>query len=183
MEEVEGSSGDDDERRPRALIDDLTGLPTSLALRPILASEIARVAQEDAWLALVIFDMDWFHGLNCVCGYSVGDSILAAVAQQLRAADRGEDTIARVGGNQFVMLLPGADRSEGYRIAERTRALVAAVEAPVEFTARFGRFSCTAGMVAVRGTAARGSDLLDKADKALFDAKARGRARTVVADG
>lgn len=157
-----------------ARTDVLTGLANVRAFREALAREVARAGREHAPLALVMVDLDHFKRVNDTHGHAVGDQVLAHTARVLSLAVRAADLPARVGGEEFAILCPGADAAEATRIAERARAalesqpLIVAGQS-VSVTASFG--------VAVQGASAEA--LFSAADAALYEAKRAGRNRVL----
>jgi diguanylate cyclase (GGDEF)-like protein len=119
-------------------------------------------------------DVDRFKTFNDRHGHLAGDAALAAVARAAIGAVRGSDLVARYGGEEIAMLLPGADEAEALRVAERVRGAVAA--APIEperVTASIG--------VAVAEPTWGAEQLVAAADAALYRAKRGGRDRVVAA--
>lgn len=128
-------------------------------------------------LAVVMFDIDNFKDINDSHGHAVGDLTLIAVANTCRALLRGPDLVARIGGEEFAVALPGSATTEAERVAERLRAAIAG-----QHTATGGvPITVSAGIATWR----RGDsldDLLNRADAALYTAKRRGRDRVMVHD-
>jgi diguanylate cyclase (GGDEF)-like protein len=155
--------------------DPLTGLANQRVFRLNCAAEQDRAAREDRPLALVIFDLDHFKSINDRYGHPFGNHVLISVADALRSVVRAHDTVARIGGEEFALLLPGADEDEGRAIVERALARIAAVRLPE------GDLSCSAGIASARGSEAPEADLFDAADRALYEAKRDGRGRAQVA--
>lgn len=91
----------------RALVDFLTGLPNAGALFLHMQNELARCARTDTTLGLIVFDLDGFKGINDQFGHLTGNRLLQLVAQGLRENCREYDFVARMGGDEFVMVLPG----------------------------------------------------------------------------
>jgi diguanylate cyclase (GGDEF)-like protein len=123
----------------------------------------------------VILDIDHFKEINDTFGHPFGDEVLVAVAKALRSAVRTHDTVARLGGEEFALLVPDADVEGAREIAERARGLIADVELPGM------TLSSSAGAAATNAGPERSGDLFDAADRALYDAKRLGRDRTEVA--
>jgi diguanylate cyclase (GGDEF)-like protein len=155
--------------------DPLTGLANRRVLGLACAAETDRAAREDGSVALVMLDVDHFKLINDTYGHPFGDEVLVRAAGLLRSVVRGHDTVARVGGEEFALLLPGAAVDEAREVAERARGLLAAIEMP------HGTLSCSAGVAVTSGSDAPSSDLFGAADGALYEAKRQGRGRTVVA--
>ena len=139
------------------------------------ATEAGRAAREESTVALVMLDIDHFKEINDSYGHPYGDYVLAAVAKALRAAVRGHDTVARLGGEEFALVLPGSSTEAAYDVAERARGLIARIELPE------GHLASSAGVAVTSGEGASASDVLDAADRALYEAKRQGRDRTALA--
>jgi diguanylate cyclase (GGDEF)-like protein len=155
--------------------DPLTGLANKRSFELAYAGELNRAFRDEGSIAVVALDVDNFKEVNDRYHHSFGDQVLVAVARAVRAAVRAYDTVARIGGDEFVVLLPGASAEQASAIAERARALIAEIELPE------GKLSCSAGVAAIKGTELHASQILDAADAALFTAKRRGRNRTELA--
>jgi len=156
--------------------DALTGLANQRAFHQACVGEASRVARHGGGMAIVALDLDHFKPINDVYGHPFGDEILRSVAEAVRESVRPHDTVSRLGGEEFAVLLPGADASAARAVADRMRAAMGAILVG-------GRpLSCSAGVAAGRGAAVDPEQLLRRADRALYTAKARGRNRTVVHD-
>ncbi|QDH70243.1 GGDEF domain-containing protein [Marilutibacter alkalisoli] len=120
-------------------------------------------------LSVVFFDLDHFKAVNDEHGHASGDALLQEVSRVMRASLRKHDLLARIGGEEFVALLPDLDAEAAIRVAERIRKAVAAIESPQSVT-------ISAGVTQARP----GEELktvTDRADSALLAAKRRGRDR------
>jgi diguanylate cyclase (GGDEF)-like protein len=150
-----------------ARVDPLTGLWNRRAFGERLDTESARAVRESAPLAVVAFDIDHFKRVNDVHGHEVGDRVLKWVAEILAHETRGADITARVGGEEFVVVLPGTGIVGAQEFAERVRRAVAAGGGPAELTISAG----------VAASVPRSVDhgLVDAADRALYAAKRGGR--------
>jgi two-component system cell cycle response regulator len=126
-------------------------------------------------LSVAVVDLDGFKGVNDRLGHAAGDEALVGVADALRSGVRAEDTVGRMGGEEFLVLLPDTGRSAAARAAERLRAGVAAAEGPEPLTASIGW--------ATLEPDEEPDDLVRRADDALYEAKAQGRDRVVAAVG
>ena len=163
------------ESRSESAQDALTGLLNRKALATH-AAEIARQAElTGRSVCLVLLDLDRFKAVNDEHGHAAGDTVLVSAGQVLRDHLRAFELVYRVGGEEFLVLLPGVDRQGGRVVAERLReALETARPGGLAVTASFG--------VAVAHGAGAGFDaLFAMADEALYAAKHAGRNRVVVA--
>jgi diguanylate cyclase (GGDEF)-like protein len=158
-----------------ASTDPLTGLANKRAFELAYGTELSRAARQDHPVALVLIDIDDFKGVNDTFGHPFGDRVLVAVAKALRSAVRAHDTVARLGGEEFAMLVPNADLGDAREIADRARVLIADVEIPGAV------LSCSAGAAATSAGPERSGELYEAADRALYEAKRRGRGRTELA--
>jgi diguanylate cyclase (GGDEF)-like protein len=157
-----------------AQTDPLTGLLNRRALRPRLDEMVRHSLETGAPVAVVMFDLDHFKRVNDTAGHQVGDRVLEQFATALRQVSRSGDLVARMGGEEFLVALPGAGVDEALRYAARAADRLAAAPAP--------RVSTSAGVCVLGPEALTCDDLVARADKALYAAKAAGRARPVVWD-
>ena len=155
--------------------DELTGLLNRRGYQQRLAAELARMHRDGSPLSIVLGDIDSFKSLNDEFGHQRGDEALSAFARVCREQGRGADFAARVGGEEFVVVLPGADAAGALLAAERLRQAVRSSLARPDgrpLTASFGVATCPQD--------ADGADrLLASADRAMYAAKAGGRDRSV----
>jgi two-component system cell cycle response regulator len=154
--------------------DALTGLPNRRAFEEDLAREVARAARTGAPLSVIALDVDRFKAVNDAHGHAAGDAVLRAVAVRTGGAIRAGDLLARVGGEEFAILLPGADLARAAEAAERVRAALAAV--PVEAAGRALPVTASFGCAALAPGEAPEA-LLARADGRLYEAKREGRNR------
>ena len=174
-------AADHNEQRLAQLADTdaLTRLPNRRALYRALDSELARSARGRAPLALAVLDLDHFKRVNDEAGHEGGDRVLSAVADALRQGQRGGDVAARVGGEEFVLLMPATELDQGVAALERLAARLAGLS--LSHRGWQGRLTVSAGVAAWRpGLDADG--LMRAADAALYRAKREGRNRVVAAD-
>jgi diguanylate cyclase (GGDEF)-like protein len=156
--------------RHRSTVDPLTGLFNRTALELRLAELDGNAGSEPGVShSLLLCDLDHFKCVNDRLGHAVGDSVLQEVAQTMRANLRAGDSIYRVGGEEILVVLPGAARENAVDVAERLRLAVRDLRpAGVKMTVSIG--------VAVsRPGGLDTDDLVCRADEALYAAKARGR--------
>lgn len=126
-------------------------------------------------LAAMMLDIDHFKRVNDTHGHAAGDEVLRAVAQRCRAALRDGDVLGRYGGEEFALVLPGADESAALLVAERLRALIGG--APLAVPGGEVPVTISVGVAAAGDTTASLAALLNRADEALYAAKAAGRNR------
>ena len=155
-----------------AATDALTGLANHRGFQETLRAEIDHASELARPVALVTLDLDNFKVVNDTHGHPYGDTILSAVGSALREAIRSNDTAARVGGEEFALVLPGSDGEAAFAVAERARANVAAI------AVRGFELSCSAGIAAFPADADDPSALCQLADSALYWAKQGGKRRT-----
>lgn len=154
--------------------DALTGLANRRAFEEELAREAARAARAGAPLSVALLDVDRFKGVNDAHGHAAGDAVLRAVAARARDTLRAGDLAARIGGEEFALLLPGADLAGAAELAERVRLAIAA--APIEAGGRWLAVSASLGCAALAPGEAPDA-LVARADARLYDAKRAGRDR------
>lgn len=162
----------------QALIDGLTGIANRRQLEDAFAHEIARADRLGSPLTLVLADLDDFKIVNDVHGHAVGDDVLREFASVLRATVREADLAGRWGGEEFVLLLPGTDATGGVHLAERVRASLN----ERSFSGRAGKVvevTCSFG-VAQHRVSESDRQLFAAADRALYEAKRRGKNRVEV---
>ena len=155
-----------------AMSDPLTGLPNHRVFHSTLVAEAERAARHGRPLAVAVMDVDHFKAINDRHGHLVGDRALIEVARRLALSRRRGDLIARVGGEEFAWILPGADVAGALGVAERARRAIADEPFP-----EVGAVTVSIG-VAELMQAASASDLYRLADEALYRAKRTGRNRS-----
>jgi diguanylate cyclase (GGDEF)-like protein/PAS domain S-box-containing protein len=163
----------------QARTDALTGLPNRREFNERLQRALQRARRSGLAVAVFALDLDHFKAINDTHGHAVGDEALRAFARRIRGPLRQSDHLARLGGEEFIVLLPGAPVSNALEIAERLRASVA--EAPLVDVPRVA-VTVSIGVAAFR-PGDRGTDLLARADTAAYAAKRSGRDRVVLAEG
>ncbi|GIG27782.1 bifunctional diguanylate cyclase/phosphodiesterase [Cellulomonas marina] len=161
----------------QALHDQLTGLPNRVLLAERIAQALAAPARADATVAVLFLDLDHFKRVNDSLGHAAGDVVLQQVAERLVAAVRPGDTVARIGGDEFVVCCPDvADPKAGAALAARIARHVCR---PVTVEGRDIPVGASIGLTLARPGTDAGA-LLREADTAMYEAKADGRGRTAV---
>jgi diguanylate cyclase (GGDEF)-like protein len=159
----------------QAMIDPLTGVANRRGFEHALTIELERSARRGHPLALVIADLDDFKAVNDRHGHDAGDAVLVRLADGLRAAVRSADTVARLGGEEFALLLPETTLDGALAVAERARV---AFEASDVRLRGGGRLFVTASFgVADYPVSPDRASLLHDADQALYVAKGHGKNR------
>lgn len=153
--------------------DALTGLYNRRKLLETLDDRLAVFEREKDQTSVLVFDLDNFKRLNDEMGHHAGDAALVEIARLCRQVLRKDDVIARFGGDEFVVVMPGTHRSDALEIAERLRAHVPAT---LRETLRYE--STISGGVSEFGTPDRfSSEILTRADAGLYQSKRAGRNR------
>lgn len=158
--------------------DPLTDLPNRVLLDDRVQSALLRTQRQGSQLALIFLDLDHFKPVNDAYGHAVGDQLLQLVAQRIRAHVRASDTVSRVGGDEFVVLLEQVTGvREAVAVAEKVRA---ALQEPFVWEGRTVRVAATLGLALAPQHGATVAELTRKADTAMYAAKAGGRNCVVV---
>lgn len=160
----------------QATTDHLTGLANRRRFERQLEREVARTARHERPFSLVLLDLDDFKQVNDTHGHEAGDVAIQSLARVLQQGTRGIDLAARVGGEEFAVILTETNLAGAAEVAERLRLTLKATEIPVigHIAASFGVAECPS-----QGLTAR--ELVASADAALYEAKRQGRDRVVPA--
>ena len=161
-----------------ACLDPLTGVLNRRALETEASREISRATRYAAPLALVLLDLDYFKRINDRFGHRVGDEALRALVAVLRRELREVDLIARIGGEEFVILLPDSTGETAVNVAERLRSAIENTIVSYEDAAV--RFTVSAGVTPMLSSDATLESMLHRADAAMYVAKRSGRNRVVL---
>jgi diguanylate cyclase (GGDEF)-like protein len=158
----------------QAVTDELTGLANRRSFRETLETELLRAQRFRNSLSLVVADLDDFKRVNDQFGHHVGDDVLRAFAEVLRGRIRGVDLAARLGGEEFAVLLPETDLEGAEALAENLREAVADLSVPVDSSEV--RVTASFGVAAFPQTHSA-DELMTSADLALYSAKRQGKNR------
>lgn len=154
-----------------AAYDGLTALANRRSAYDSLAAMIARARRTGTPLSVVLFDLDHFKQINDRYGHAAGDEVLRSVAATMRHAVRDTDVCARVGGEEFVILLPDAGLLDARLVAERLRDQLRSRLIPAIGTS----ITASLGVAELQPADGTAEHLLHRADQAMYQAKARGR--------
>lgn len=156
--------------------DTLTGLYNRRHAMAVLETELAKARRDDGYgLALVILDLDFFKDINDEHGHLAGDGVLKQLARIASERIRGGDTLARIGGEEFALILPDTGEHEARGLAEEIRHAVEQATFPIE--GEDHRITLSAGVAGWTAGMKRVGDLLSAADGQLYRAKTCGRNR------
>ncbi len=159
-----------------ALFDPLTGLNNRRFLENHLATMLENARVRRTPLTLMILDIDHFKRVNDTYGHDCGDEVLKSFADRLRGIIRGGDLLCRLGGEEFVIVMPNVDVNAAQRIAERARLAIEQEHFAIDGSARAIPVTASIG-VAERGPDDDSGSLYRRADRALYRAKSEGRNR------
>ncbi len=161
--------------RYQATHDALTGLPSRVLFSDRLALALAHARRDQTLVGLLFLDLDQFKHVNDTLGHDVGDLLLKIVAERLKKQVREMDTVARMGGDEFTVVLPGVENSEAAgSVAER---ILKDLTCPVSLSGKEIRISASIGIALypLHGTTVQ--ELMKHADVAMYAAKGAGRGR------
>lgn len=159
----------------QANFDALTGLPNRRMQRDRLEQAIARSQRDGQPLALMLVDLDHFKEVNDTLGHDRGDLLLVEAARRIRACVRESDVVARMGGDEFTVILPGLGQPA--RVEHIAHQMLASLAAPFLLGGEVAYVSASIGITLYPADAALIEDLLKNADQALYAAKDAGRNR------
>jgi len=161
-----------------AFTDHLTGLANRRRFERQLEREVSRTLRFGHPFSLLMIDIDNFKNLNDSFGHAAGDEAIRRISKVLREGTRGIDLAARIGGEEFAVLLVETELQGGFDVAERLRLAIKSLEIPSggHITGSFGVAECPTD-------AQTATDILKAADMALYEAKRQGRDRVVATSG
>ena len=164
-----------------AITDPLTGLHNRRYMESHLKTLVDEAATRGKTLSLMITDIDFFKAVNDTHGHDVGDAVLKEFAIRLRHNIRGIDLACRIGGEEFVVVMPDTDLAKAYAVAERLRQQIASEKFCAEQTGLGLEVTASVGLATLERADDTPKTILKRADQALYRAKRDGRNR-VVAD-
>ncbi|MBC7174398.1 MAG: GGDEF domain-containing protein [Polyangiaceae bacterium] len=166
--------------RNQSIRDPLTGLFNRRYAEASLEQGVSRAQRESIPLSALMMDVDHFKRFNDTFGHEAGDEVLRALGELLLQQFRGSDVASRIGGEELLVILPGASREVACRRAEELRIAIAALELQ-HLGKNLGQVTISIGVATLPNDAADALELLRVADEALYRAKRSGRNRVVAA--
>ncbi|HLH91767.1 MAG TPA: PleD family two-component system response regulator [Xanthobacteraceae bacterium] len=164
-----------------AITDPLTGLHNRRYMETHLATLVEQAQARGKALTVLVLDIDFFKAVNDTHGHDAGDDVLREFAVRLKKSIRGIDLACRLGGEEFVVVMPDTDMAVATMVAERLRRRIAADAFPIARGERKVEVTISIGLAALSGADDNAANVLKRADQALYKAKRDGRNR-VVAD-
>jgi diguanylate cyclase (GGDEF)-like protein/PAS domain S-box-containing protein len=152
--------------------DALTGLPNRRLLDDRMTQALAAARRANGRVAVMLLDLDRFKPINDAYGHEAGDQVLKAVAARLKASVRESDTVARVGGDEFVVMLAVRENADAAGVAQK---ILSGLAEPIPVGAERVQIGCSIGISLFPDDAPEKEELLKHADRAMYHAKAAGR--------
>lgn len=167
--------------RKRAITDDLTGLFNRRYLDDALTEQFANARASHTTLALIMMDLDHFHGINDRWGQQIGDMVIAAVAPAVKENLRDGDIAARYGGDEFTLILPNTAAQDALKVAEGIRSSVQQLRINLPGVDEIITVTTSQGIAEFPRHGTDIDGLREQADQALYQAKEAGRNRAAIA--
>ena len=160
--------------------DSLTNLPNRALFLDLLRQVLQLAKRDKRNVALMFLDLDRFKSVNDTLGHHAGDLLLQQVATRLKECVRDSDTVARIGGDEFTVLLPEiAESGDAAHVAEK---IIAAFDTPFDLDGHVVHSSTSVGIAIFPNNASDEEEILKRADEAMYKAKEGGRNRFVFFD-
>jgi diguanylate cyclase (GGDEF)-like protein/PAS domain S-box-containing protein len=164
--------------RQQATTDELTGIANRRYFLDAGQTELKRSLRLQRMLSIVLIDIDRFKSINDTFGHAAGDQVLIAFSQECLKHIRTMDLFARIGGDEFTILLPETDLAQACEVVERVRVALAAMQ--LNLNGKLVTLSLSAGISCLQGGHESLDSLLGRADRALYKAKEGGRGRVEI---
>jgi two-component system cell cycle response regulator len=165
-----------------AVMDQLTGLHNRRFMDSRMGTMFDESALRARSLAMLVLDVDRFKVVNDTWGHDAGDEVLREFADRVRACTRGIDLVARMGGEEVVVVLPDTSLDAACAVAERIRERVEAEPFSIHRNTRSITVTVSIGVASRRAGDASAAEMMKRADDALYRAKDAGRNRVIVAN-
>jgi len=166
--------------RFEAMHDSLTGLLNRGAVLEQLTKELVRASRRGAPVSVLMGDLDYFKTINDTHGHAAGDAVLRETARRIKAGVRAYDSVGRLGGEEFICVLPECDAKTGLSVAQRLCRSMS--DTPTHYSGTGIAQSISIGVAATdQFGSARADELIRAADAALYRAKHAGRSRALLA--
>lgn len=153
--------------REQVCVDELTGIFNRRGILSMLERETNRLSHNNSQLGILLIDVDEFKHINDTYGHSAGDEVLRAIGKVLRCSIRRSDAAGRIGGDEFLVVLPGVDELQAYQVAERIRAGID----QLAFAGAGIRVTASIGVAVSESHGGSGRGLLDDADRSMYSRK------------
>ena len=163
--------------KEQAVTDGMTGLYNRRYFEEFIKKEVERADRQNQKFTVIGLDLDHLKQINDTYGHNYGDVAIKAIAEVLKNNARSIDVAARMGGEEFNLLLPGVDSAGGCIAAERIRKAIAAVELE-----KIGHITASLGVATYFEHTDDLEDLLELADRAMYESKRKGRNRVTIAN-
>ena len=172
---------EDSEKRAKqlALFDQLTGLPNRFLFEDRLKQVISKHHREGNQFALLFIDLDGFKQINDEHGHHTGDKLLQVLSRKFESVLRSEDTCARIGGDEFVVVLPSINRDGALKVSKK---LLKLASDPLSLSTGIVQVSASIGLSLFPDHAQNKDALIIKADKAMYIAKSNGKNKVIISD-
>lgn len=157
----------------QAYHDALTGLPNRLLLNDRLEHAISLAAREQNQIAVLFIDLDHFKKINDTSGHQIGDQILIQVGERVRGCIREQDTLARIGGDEFVVIVEGLDNNA--HVPNLSNRIIDKIKQPFFYKSTDYFIGCSIGISLYPHDASNVEELLRKSDMSMYHAKDKGR--------
>ena len=162
------------------MMDTLTGLPNRTMMHHELSKSLSSLGRTDEKIALLFLDLDEFKRINDTLGHDVGDELLKTVANRLKKSVRSMDTVCRLGGDEFTVIVRGL--GEGSNIHRIIHQIFVSLQQPVQLGRHTLIVTTSIGVVFCDNPMLRPEELLKRADLAMYQAKQAGRSNYRVFD-
>jgi two-component system cell cycle response regulator len=153
--------------REQVCVDELTGIYNRRGILNMLERETNRLSHNGSQLGILLIDVDEFKHINDTYGHSAGDEVLRAIGKVLRCSIRRSDAAGRIGGDEFLVVLPGVDELQAYQVAERIRSGID----QLAFAGAGMHVSASIGVAVSESHGGSGRGLLDDADRSMYSRK------------